>query len=505
MGTSAARRRGPPVTVNAFEVADQEFGGRRRRWPTPGAMAEQIGMRTRLGPYRSTKLTRLLDDSLVDVADGHTDRLMIFCPPQEGKSVKVSLQYPLWRLAEDPTLWIAIVSFQAGKAEKWGKEIRRTVAAHPELGIDWAPDSRAVSRLETTAGGGVICVGIKGAITGDPVDELVIDDPFAGRAEAESQTYRDAAWEWWEGNGSTRASGRFRVVLMHTRWHVDDLAGRMLVHEPGDWAVVSVPAIAEADDPLGREPGEELDSVQDRPAGWFTRLARLRSAYSFNSIYQQRPTLAAGGLFKRDDWRFWQPAGPGRVRLADGVLVADLRDCAKFITIDLASSTRTSADFTVAAAWAITPNGDLLCLDRARDRVNEGGHFELVAPLRQRWLGPYDVTHVESRMFGTTFVYAAGRAGLPLAELKADVDKVTRATAAADLVRQHRVWLPAAAVWLDEWLDEHADFPNATNDDQVDVCAYAPRVAITSWLPPETASPPRRAPLGEIDFESVAL
>jgi hypothetical protein len=95
----------------------------------------------------------------------------------------------------------------------------------------------------------------------------------------------------------------------------------------------------------------------------------------------------------------------------------------------------------------------------------------------------YDVTYVESRMFGTTLVYAAGRAGIPLAELQADTDKVTRAMAAADLNRQHRLWFPANAVWLDDWCDELAQFPNAAHDDQVDVLGYAGRVAITHWLP----------------------
>ena len=137
----------------------------------------------------------------------------------------------------------------------------------------------------------------------------------------------------------------------------------------------------------------------------------------------------------------------------------------------------------MAAAWAIVPWGDLVLLDRVRVRVPQEGHFEVLTPLRQRWLRPYDVTYVESRMFGTTLVYSAGRAGIPLAELQADTDKVTRALPATDLARQHRLWFPANADWLDEWCDEHAAFPNGKHDDQVDVTGYAARVALTHWLP----------------------
>lgn len=454
-----------------------------RRWATPGVMARELDSST-----VQTPALELIDARLVDVADRLIDRLMLFMPVQEGKSERASRRFPAWLLAHDPTLRIGVVSYQSEKAVRWGRAIRRDVQTHPELGITLRADDRAAGRWHTEQGGGVYCAGIGGAISGEPLDVLIIDDPVKGRAEAESVIYRDAAWDWWENVGERRLSSRGVVVLMTTRWHTDDLAGRIL-SRPGaeEWTVLSIPAIAEADDPLGRAPGEELESAQRRKPGFFHALKARISSYVFNSIYQQAPTSAEGNLFKRGDWRFWQYAGPGQIRVAEQAW--RLSDCSKFITIDLASSVKTRADFTVAAAWAITPNGDLACLDRVRDRVAEGGHFDLVTPLRQRWLGPYDVVHVESRMFGTTLVYAAGQAGLPIAELKADADKVTRASAAADLVRQHRVWLPADAPWLDEWLDEHAEFDAGAHDDQVDVTGYAARVALAHWLPPADPLP----------------
>jgi predicted phage terminase large subunit-like protein len=407
---------------------------------------------------------------------------MIFMPPQEGKSQRVSRRFPTWLLSQDPTLRIAIVSFQEGRAVRWGRDIKMDVETYPQLGINIRKDSHAAGRWQTKEGGGIICVGIGGALTGEPVDVLIIDDPFAGRADAESETYRDRAWEWWENVGSTRASARFAAVLMMTRWHEDDLAGRMQAHEPGEWETLSIPAVCTdpVNDPLGRELGQEMESVT-HPPGWFHKLERLRSSYVWRSVYQQAPTAGEGNLFKRADFRYWQ-TGPGEQILLEGT-PADMRDCTRFATIDLAASTRTSADWTVAAVWAIVPWGDLVLLDRVRVRVPEEGHFDVLTPLRQRWMRAYDVTYVESRMFGTTLVYAAGRAGIPIAELKADTDKVTRAMAAADLNRQHRLWFPANADWLDEWCDELAQFPNAAHDDQVDVLGYAGRVAITHWLP----------------------
>lgn len=478
------------VTLDWAEQAARQFEPTVRKWPSPGAMAMKLDRKT-----RTSEVLDLIDEALVELADGDDDRLMIFCPPQEGKSQKVSRRFPAWLLSHDPTLRIAIVSFEAGKAVRWGKAVKQDTEQYPELGITLRSDSKAAGNWQTVEGGGIICVGLAGGITGEPVDILIIDDPVRGRAEAESKTYREAAWEWWESNGSTRLSERGKVILMMTRWHTDDMAGRLLEREPGEWRVVSIPAIAvDADDPLGRQVGEEMPSVRNRVAGFFAGLAKLRSPYVFSSIYQQRPTSAAGGIFKRGDWRFWQHGGinPGDMSMLslDGV-VFRMEDCTRFITIDLATSTKTSADFTVAAAWAIAPSGDLVLLDRRRDRVPEMDHAAFVAPLRQRWLQGYDVVWIESRMFGTTLVYALGRAGVPVDELHADVDKLTRALPYAGLVRQHRVWLPNGAAWLDEWLDEHADFDKGKHDDQVDVGAYAARVVLAHHLPMQSAEQER--------------
>lgn len=425
----------------------------------------------------------LVDRELVSLMDDPEapDRLMLFMPPQEGKSQRVSRRFPLWLLAHDPTLRIGIVSYESESATRWGRQIKRDLEANPELGIRLVQDSRAAGRWETDRGGGLYCVGINGALTGKPLDVLIVDDPVKDRAAAESRLIRETAWSFWENVGKLRLSSRGKVVLVMTRWHHDDLAGRLMAKEPGEWRIVSIPGIAEDGDILGRDPGEELASVQHRLPGYFRKLMESMSRYVFLSLIQQRPSSAEGNLFKREDGRYWEPVGSDRF-LVDS-MTWPLSDCRRFITVDLATSLRSSADYSVAAAWAITPNGDMLLLDRKRERVEEGGHFDLVDSLRSRWLGPYDVVHVESRMFGTTLVYAAGRRGIPIRELKADADKLTRALVAADLSRQHRLWWPRNADWIDVWVDELAEFPTGAHDDQVDVLAYAARVAVTEWLP----------------------
>jgi predicted phage terminase large subunit-like protein len=502
---------GRPVTLpssnpfrRAMELRDPPAG----RWDSPLDMAVALMPTTR----RTPALTRI-DAELKDVADGTTEKLMVFVPPQEGKSTLISCWYVFWQLVSDPTLRIGIVSYSQGKARRWGRWIRGMIKAHPELGVFLAQDSRAVDRFETTAGGLVICAGIESGITGESLDHLLIDDPVRGRAEAESQTYRDAAWEWWESSASTRASSRFRAVIMQTRWHSDDLAGRLLRKEPGEWRVLRIPAIkvdslgdiVGTDGASAYHPNGELISVQNRRRGWFLELQRKRSGYVWRSIYMQDPTSAEGNLFKRPDFRYWysMPRDPTRDGPSHGrrlELVSDaghqqiiyLDDCWRFITVDLAASKKTSADWSVAAVWAITPNGDLILLDRARKQIEESNHFGMVGPLAREWAAP-DV-FVEKGFIGSTLVIDATRAGIRVQPVSPETDKVTRALPATNRVAAHRAWFPAEVEWLDEWCDELAEFPSGRHDDQADVFAYAARISAANWLPWDVTRTPGQPP-----------
>lgn len=459
-----------------LQAERQRAETQRTRWATPGAMTAELDR-----SYVHTAALDAVDRALVDLFDdpGAPDRLMVFIAPQEGKSQKVSRRTPAWLLARDPTLRIAVVSFEQERAVRWGREIKRDVATHPQLNITLREDSRAAGRWHTRQGGGVYCVGIGGALTGEPVDVLIIDDPVKDRRAAESALQRDQAWDWWESVGQMRLSPRARVVLMMTRWHADDLAGRVLGHEPHLWRVLSIPAIAEPGDPLGRAPGEELVSARGRAPGYFTALQVRLSGYVWRALFQQRPTAAGGTLFARDGWRFWNWSRWPDLLSLDGRNV-DLRDCWRFLTVDLAASRRTSADWTVAAAWALTMDRQLICLGRVRDRCEEGGHWALISPLAAEWRAP-DVG-VESTMMGTTLVRQAVRAGLAPFDLHADTDKVTRAIPAGHMVRQGQVWLPHGADWLDDAISEAADFPTGAHDDWVDVVSYAAKLA-HGWHP----------------------
>jgi predicted phage terminase large subunit-like protein len=480
------------MTADLLEGLARAYEPRQRTYPSPLALARHLDPRT-----NRTDALDLIDRSLVELAEATDhDALMVMIPPQEGKSWTVARRLPEWLLQDNPGLRIAIVSYEAETALRWGRDIKQDIAlAGGELAISLREDSQAAGRWETPDGGGVYSVGVGGALTGRPTDWLVVDDPVKDRAAAESATVRRTTWDWWESVALTRLAPGARVVLVLTRWHEDDLAGRILAMPgPLRWKVLTIPAIAVgADDPLGREPGEELVSVRGRAPGYFRHLRATMSPYVFSSIYQQNPTAAEGNFFRRPTFRYWRTApawSDGRERIDCEGRLTTLADCWRFATADVAASTKTSADYTVIAYWCVTPEGDLVLLDRARAQVDQHDHFGLATPLLARW-GECQI-FVERHFFATTLIRDAEDRGVPIAELVADSDKITRAVPAAGRIHAGRVWFPAVPEtgWsIDEWCDELASFPTGSNDDQVDVLAYAVRVQMMNWTPAKT--PPR--------------
>lgn len=428
----------------------------------------------------------LIDQVLERAARVGRQRIILNVGPRYGKTRRVRWNL-LLRLMRQPDTRIIYSSYAKGLAAEQTGWVRDQLEAF-DLGVTPRKDSRARDRWYLDGyDGGMLAAGVGSGITGFGADLLVVDDVIADDKQAQSDTWRKAGWRWFTQTAFDRLEPDASVVVVMTRWHAEDLAGKLLTEQPGVWTHIRIPTVAEADDPIGRAEGALLWPERYDEAAVAEQKITL-GPHGFASRHQQRPSAGEGGHFKRVDWRHWQRDPDGAFNL-DGQRFR-LEDCPlRFITIDLAASKRTSADWTVAGAWAITLGGELLLLDRVRAKVTEADHADLVAPLRRRWLGRYDPVMLEKSFQSSTLAYQLGREGVPLEPLEADADKVTRAIPYSRLTRQHHVWLPdeTQASWVGEWIEEHAAFPNGTHDDQVDVGAYAARVAIAHFLPQETA------------------
>lgn len=278
---------------------------------TPAGLAYELSGGT-WKPYRHHLV---LSESLVDLAMGRIPGLIVEMPPRHGKSELGSHWFPVWLLHWFPNWPIVLASYELEQAAGYGRKVRDTIFANQDrLCTRLRRDTWAAHRWLTTEGGGMVSAGIGGPITGKGLRIGIVDDPIKNDEEAQSQVMRDKVWNWFKWVVLPRVNpdldteeidaelvGGFLII--QTRWHEDDLTGRILNEKWGQaFKRLTLPALAEAGDPLGREVGQPL-----WPEGGFTKpflavqQARL-GEHAWDALYQQRPGSPAGSIFKRDWW-----------------------------------------------------------------------------------------------------------------------------------------------------------------------------------------------------------
>lgn len=416
-------------------------------------------------------------------------------PPRHGKSEVASKKFPAWYLGRNPNNEIIISSYAADLAYDFSRIARNTFCEWgPKLwNLNLADDSSAVGRWGIQGHrGGLVAAGVGGPITGRGAHIAIIDDPFKNYKEAASETIREAVLNWYKSTLRTRLAPNGAIVLIQTRWHEKDLAGELeeAVEEGGEhWEKVDLPAIARENDVLGRKPGEPL---------WPTRysLSELNAvktalgSYLWSALYQQRPSPAAGNKFKRAWFRYFEIVDDHVVLHIPGEEVkrCPLNQCWCFQTCDPAGSTKTSADYFVLATWLVTPHRDLLLRDVIRMRLEGPDQPKLFEQGKQRW-NPR-LQGVETKNMGLTLFQTLRRKGLPVIDLKAEVDKETRALPVMARMESGTVYFLKSAPWLGEYEDELLMFPNGEHDDQVDVTSYAGIIIAGKTYSGPIAKPP---------------
>jgi predicted phage terminase large subunit-like protein len=246
-----------------------------------------------------------VQNKLEEVESGHIKRLMIFMPPQHGKSSLVTIRYPAYLLEKNPRMRIVVTGYAGDLAETFSKDIRGIVRERGIVEMDEA--QQAVGKWMTRQGGGLKAVGVEGGITGFPADLIIIDDPVKNSEEANSKARREATNRWFERDLYTRQQIETPIIIIQTRWHEDDLSGHLLaendrIEDPQyKWTVISLPAIAEGTDPedypVQREVGDAL-CPQLHPIEQLKEIQRVQGN-DFSALYQQRPAPAEGDIWKK--------------------------------------------------------------------------------------------------------------------------------------------------------------------------------------------------------------
>jgi predicted phage terminase large subunit-like protein len=420
----------------------------------------------------------LIDAELVRLADTPDGRLIISMPPQEGKSIRVGKIFPAWMLKQHPDTRIIAASYGHALARRNGRGIRDLIMSHTELGLTVRDDLSAQHEWQLAGHeGGVYAVGIGGALTGRPGDLLIIDDPIKDRQEADSETYRERVWDWWTDVASTRLAPGAQVVLILTRWHEDDLAGRLLAAEDsGLWRVVNIPAQADHDpnkdqtDPLGRQPGQFLTSARGRTKAQWEAIKVRSGARTWASLYQGRPSPAEGNLFDRSWWREY---GSARWFIRDdgSYWVPDSDEVIQ--SWDMAFKDTDGSDYVCGQVWGRW-GLHVYLLDQVHARMSFVETRKALRRLSAKW--PQAILKlVEDKANGTAVINSLSTTVAGLVPEEPHGSKEARASAVSPFVEAGSVFLPSPEIapWVDAFIEEHAAFPNGRHDDQVDTMSQA--------------------------------
>ncbi|ANW00677.1 phage terminase large subunit [Bradyrhizobium icense] len=446
---------------------------------------------------------RLLLEKLEEVSVGKTDRLAIFMPPGAAKSTYGSILYAPWHFAQHPDHCVIAASHTAELAEKWGRRVRNLVAEHSLiLGVGLATDSQAAGRWETNRGGEYFAAGVGGAIAGRRADLVVIDDPVRSREDADSELVRDKTWDWYKSDLYTRLKPGGRIVLIQTRWHEDDLAGRLLADMAagGDrWEVISLPALAEHGDPLGRTVGQPLwPEWEDEE-----NLARKRRAVGprdWSALYQQRPAPEEGDYFKAEWLRPYEKApDPKTLRVYGGSDYA--------VTAD-------GGDFTCHVVVGLDPEGRMYLLDLWRKQAASDVWVEAFCDLVNQWkpmgwaeeqgqiksgVGPFLDRRQRER-----------RAYVAREQFPTRGDKAVRAQSIRGRMALEGLYVPVNATWYPDLRSELLSFPAGKHDDQVDALGLVGQLLDRMLLgtKPKPTEKPRvdrwdREPTNELNWKTA--
>lgn len=421
--------------------------------------------------YIESQHILFLLDVLEDAVTTPNSRTIITMPPRHSKSVNVSEQLPAYKLLIDGDARIIAASHSGQLAHVFSRRVRNRIS-----GPNWVWPEIAIARDKGSVGawdiegraGGYIAVGRGGSPVGQGAHLMLVDDPIRTAADAESQTIRDALWEWWTGTMYTRLEPGASVVLTATRWNEDDLTGRLLEaerHGGEHWTHIHLPAICDSpDDPLGRQIGDAL-WPERYPIERLNIIRENVGARVWNAQYQGRPAPDTGNVIQRDWWRYYERPRDMQAFIASFDYLMQ--------SWDMTFRKTETGSYIVGQVWGAR-GADRYLLDQVRFRGDFPAAIAAVRALSEAWPSANEKI-VEDKANGPAIV-ATLRSEIPgIIEVSPEGGKVARANAIAWQVEAGNVYLPtpSSTAWVPEFIEECTSFPNGANDDQVDSMTQA--------------------------------
>lgn len=428
------------------------------------------------------------------VAARQSPRLMVFMPPRHGKSEIGSRSFPAWHLGNYPDHEIIGCSYGSDLANGFSRKVRDVVkdsaysAVFPDCAVN--KDSQSVEQWLTTAGGGYSAAGVGGPITGKGAHVLVIDDPIKNRSDAESGTNREAIWDWYTSTAYTRLAPGGGVLVILTRWHDDDLAGRLLKKqaegEGDEWVVVEYPAQA-INDELFRKKDEPLHTARYDSAA-LERIKRAVGPRDWQALYQQNPTPDDGDYFEKSMFQWYGPQD-----------IPPYSELNFYTAWDFAIGQKEQNDFSVGITVGVDKNDRTYVVDIQRGHWGTMELVDKVLEVYKTWrpaITGLERGHIEMtlRPFLDKRIREERLTSFYIEELNPGKrDKVARARSIQGRMQQGLVYFRKNCNATASLVAEMMRFPNGLHDDGVDAMSWIGQMLSLLVRPRETKAPPKKS------------
>ena len=424
------------------------------------------------GAWKKTPFHRFLCKYVQNFVERETDKpyeiLVIATPPQHGKSQSVTESLPSWYLGRHPENHVIEISYNEDFAIRFGRSNRRKIEEFGDsiFGLTLAKDNNRAVEFETYAHGGMISRGVGTGVTGRPANLMIIDDPIKNKKEAFSKSRRDLIYEEWLMSFKTRLAPHSKVVLIMTRWHEDDLAGRLLQEEE-NIKLLWFPCECEDENSpvekaLGRKVGDALCPEIGKDNTWLKHFKQsyvsLEGSMTWNALYQGRPTALEGNIIQRDWWEFYEEDELPTINTW-------------VMSVDAAFKDEDQSDFVAIQVWGKT-NANIYLIDAVKKHLSFPDTIVEIRRLRAMY-PECKTTLVEDRANGSAIIRMLRYEMTGVIAVQPIGSKMARVQAILGAIESGNVKLPKHKRFTGDFVDECSSFPNGAHDDQVDSMSQA--------------------------------
>lgn len=428
------------------------------------------------GAWKVTPFHGFLTKYVQNFVERETDKpyeiLVITTPPQHGKSQSITETLPSWYLGRHPDKRVIEVSYNEDFAIKFGRRNKRKIADFGEdiFGITLSKDSNRAVEFEIAGhSGGMLSRGIGTGITGNAGDLIIIDDPVKNRAEAMSKSRRELIYSEWQMSIKSRIQKGTKIILIMTRWHEDDLAGRLLAEEK-DIKLLRFPC--ECEDPATdlltqftsykRKVGDALCPEIGKGNDWLSRfkesLITTEGTMAWNALFQGRPTAMEGNIIERDWWDMYEELPE--------------EDMVQYVmSVDASFKDEEQSDPVAIQIWGKLRH-DIYLIDAVDKRLNFPDTILEIRRLRAMY-PECKTTLIEDRANGSAIITMLRREMSGVIAVQPNGSKMARVQAVLGAIESGNVHLPKNKRFTAEFIEECSTFPNGIHDDQVDAMSQA--------------------------------